>query len=268
MRKACIYLCLVVLVLFVIGPFVWMLSSSVKPEGEVLTKVPHLFPSHFDFRNYLDAWRSAPFGQYFFNSFLVSALETGFDLTFGAMAAYVFARMEFVGKRVIFLTLLATMMVPGEVLLIPNYITLTQLNWINTYQGLIVPWMVSVFTIFLMRQFFLTLPQEIFDAADLDGSGPMRTLFGMVMPLSKPVWITAAIIKFVGSWNAFLWVLIVANSPSYYTLPVGLVNFSSNVGTVYNQLMAAATFSVIPLVVVFLIGQRYFIEGVARAGIK
>lgn len=245
-----------------------MLSSSVKPEGEVLSQVPHLFPSHFEWGNYVAAWKSAPFGHYFLNSFLISAAETLFDLTFGAMAAFAFARIEFVGRRVIFVILLATMMVPGEVLLIPNYITLTNLNWINTYQGLIVPWMVSVFTIFLMRQFFLSMPQDLFDAAEVDGCHPMRTLFGIVMPLAKPIWITAGLIKFVGSWNAFLWVMIVANSPNLYTLPVGLVNFSSNVGTVYNQLMAAATFSVVPLIVLFLVGQRYFIEGVARSGIR
>ncbi|SFU71696.1 carbohydrate ABC transporter permease [Alicyclobacillus macrosporangiidus] len=268
MKKVWVYLVLILLSLFVLGPFLWMLSTSVKPDAEVLSAIPHLFPEHWAFDNYAKAWASAPFARYFWNSFFVSALETVFDLTFGAMAAYAFARMEFFGKNVLFVALLATMMVPGEVLLIPNYITISTLNWLNTYPGLIVPWLVSVFTIFLMRQFFLGLPREVFEAAELDGCGPLRTLFGIIMPISKPIWITSALIKFVGAWNAFLWVLIIANSSDYYTLPVGLINFSSDVGTVYNQLMAAATFSVLPLIVLFLFGQRYFIEGIARSGIK
>lgn len=268
MRKFWIYVVLIILVLFVLGPFIWMLSTSVKPQGEVLSKIPHLFPSQWAFSNYVKAWKSAPFGLYFGNSVLVSGVETVADLTIGAMAAYAFARMEFFGKRVLFVILLATMMIPGEVLLIPNYITLAKLHWLNSYQGLIVPWLVSIFTIFLMRQFFLALPKEIFEAAELDGCGPMRTLFRIVMPISKPIWVTAALIKFVGAWNSFLWVLIVSNTPHFFTLPVGLINFSTDVGTIYNQLMAAATFTMIPLIILFLFGQRYFIEGVARSGIK
>ncbi|MCY0897006.1 MAG: carbohydrate ABC transporter permease [Alicyclobacillaceae bacterium] len=267
-QKTTIYILLLVLVAFVLGPFVWMLSSSLKPGGEVLSAVPRLLPSHWDFSNYVKAWTSAPFARYFVNSFFISAVQTAFDLTFGAMAAYAFARIDFVGRNTLFLILLATLMVPGEMLLIPNYITITQLRWINSYQGLIVPWLVSVFTIFLMRQFFLQIPKELVEAAELDGMGPFRTLFRIVMPLSKPVWITAGLIKFVGSWNSFLWVIIVSNSQKLDTLPVGLLNFTSNVGTVYNQLMAAATFSVVPLIILFLFGQRYFIEGVARSGLK
>ncbi|QSO50420.1 carbohydrate ABC transporter permease [Alicyclobacillus curvatus] len=268
MRKLWVYVLLILLAMFVLGPFVWMLSTSIKPEGEVLSKVPHLIPSHIELGNYVKAWKSAPFGRFFINSIFIAGIETVFDLTLGAMAAYAFARLEFVGKRVLFVILLATLMVPGEVLLIPNYITIAKLGWLSTYQGLIVPWLVSVFTIFLMRQFFLGLPREIFEAAEMDGCSPMRTLFRIIMPISLPIWITSALIKFVGAWNSFLWVLIVSNAPSYDTLPVGLINFSTDVGTVYNQLMAAATFSVVPLIILFLFGQRYFIEGIARSGIK
>lgn len=268
MRKPITYILLILLAAFSLGPFLWMLSTSVKPDGDVMATVPHLFPSSWQFHNYSDAWQASPFGQYFWNSFLISALTTVFDLTFGAMAAFAFARMEFFGKRVLFLLLLATLMVPGEVMLIPNYITIANLHWMDTYQALIVPFMVSVFSIFLMRQFFLGLPREVFEAAEIDGCSPVRTLFQIIMPISKPIWITAGLIKFVGSWNSFLWVMIVTNSPDKYTLPVGLISFSSDVGTVYNQLMAASTFCVIPLVILFLFGQRYFIEGIARSGIK
>lgn len=268
MRKSWIYLVLILLAVYVLGPFIWMLSTSLKPEGDALAKVPHLIPLHWQFSTYISAWKSAPFGRYFLNSFFISGVETVADLSLGAMAAYAFARMEFFGKRTIFIILLATMMVPGEVLLIPNYITIANLGWLDTYQGLIVPWLISIFTIFLMRQFFLSLPQELFEAAELDGCGPMRTLFGIVLPNSKPIWITSALIKFVGAWNSFLWVLIVTNTPQHFTIPVGLINFSTNIGTIYDQLMAAATFTMIPLIILFLFGQRYFIEGIARSGIK
>lgn len=268
MKKPVVYVLLSLITLFVIGPFIWMLSTSVKPEGEVLSVVPHLFPSSWHFENYKLAWKASNFSQYFLNSLIVSVTQTVFDLTFGAMAAYAFARIQFFGRRFIFILLLATMMIPGELLLVPNYITVSNLHWINTYQGIIVPGLLSIFSIFLMRQFFLGLPSELFEAAELDGAGPFRTLFRVIMPVSKPIWMTAGILKFVGSWNSFLWVLLVAQDPQHDTLPVGLFNFSTDAGTVYNQLMAATTFSVIPLVLVFLIGQRYIIEGIARTGLK
>lgn len=267
-RRIGVYGTLGALCLMTVIPFLWMLSTSVKPEAEVLSTIPHWMPSHFQFQNYRAAFDSSPFVQYFFNSVAIAGLETVVDLPVGAMAAFAFARLEFFGKRGLFLVFLATMMVPGEVLLIPNYITISGFGWINTYQGLIVPWLVSVFTIFLMRQYFMSLPQELFDAADMDGCGPMRTLFRIVLPVTKPIWVTTGLIKFVGAWNSFLWVLIVANSPKLDTLPVGLINFSSDAGTVYNQLMAAATFTVLPLLLLFVAGQRYFVEGIARSGIK
>ena len=176
--------------------------------------------------------------------------------------------MRFPARNAIFGLFLATMMIPGEVLLVPNFITVTKLGWIDTYYALIVPWIVSVFAIFLIRQHFLTLPSELRDAAYLDGCSHWRFLWTIVAPLSKPVIVTGALLKFVGSWNAFLWVLIVTNKDQYRTLPVGLQNFSSEVGTVYNQLMAAATFSILPILILFLFTQKYFIRGIARTGIK
>lgn len=267
-RKIPTYFLLILLVLFVAVPFLWMLITSLKPEGEVLTLVPQWIPHPLEFSNYVTAWKSAPFRQFYINSFIISIFETVFDLTFGAMAAYAFARIDFYGKKIIFIILLATMMIPGEVMLVPNFITVTKLHWVSTYQGLIVPWLVSVFTIFLMRQFFLGLPTELFESGELDGCSQLRILFRIIFPVSKPIWITAGLIKFIGAWNSFLWVLIVSMTSDKDTLPVGLLNFSSGAGTVYNQLMAAATFSVLPLVVLFLIGQRYFIQGIARSGLR
>ncbi len=220
------------------------------------------------FQNYVMAWKSAPFGIYYVNTAFVSIVTTVLEVIFAAMAAYAFAIMRFAGKNFIFALFLGTMMIPGEVLLVPNFITISKLGWIDTYYALIVPWIVSVFAIFLMRQHFMTLPSELKDAAMIDGCSHFRFLWAVVAPLSKPTIITSALLKFVGSWNAFLWVLIVTNKDKYRTLPVGLQTFSTDVGTVYNQLMAAATFSILPIVVLFLFTQKYFIRGVARTGLK
>lgn len=220
------------------------------------------------FQNYAMAWKSAPFGIYYLNTAFVSIVTTVLEVIFAAMAAYAFAIMRFPGKNLIFALFLGTMMIPGEVLLVPNFITISRLGWIDTYYALIIPWIVSVFAIFLMRQHFLTLPSELKDAALIDGCSHFRYLWTIVAPLSKPTIITCALLKFVGSWNAFLWVLIVTNKDRFRTLPVGLQTFSTDVGTVYNQLMAAATFSILPIVILFLFTQKYFIRGVARTGLK
>ncbi|MFN3283845.1 MAG: carbohydrate ABC transporter permease [Pseudothermotoga sp.] len=220
------------------------------------------------FQNYVMAWKSAPFGIYYVNTAFVSIVTTVLEVIFAAMAAYAFAIMRFPGKNLIFALFLGTMMIPGEVLLVPNFITISRLGWIDTYYALIIPWIVSVFAIFLMRQHFLTLPSELKDAALIDGCSHFRYLWTIVAPLSKPTIITCALLKFVGSWNAFLWVLIVTNKDRFRTLPVGLQTFSTDVGTVYNQLMAAATFSILPIVILFLFTQKYFIRGVARTGLK
>lgn len=220
------------------------------------------------FQNYVEAWNAAPFGRYYFNTVFIATATTILEIVISSMAAYAFSWMNFPGKGLLFSIFLATMMVPGEVLLVPNFITITKFGWIDTYYALIVPWVVSVFSIFLMRQHFMSIPSELFDAAKIDGSSHWRFLWQIVVPLSKPVIITSALLKFVGSWNAFLWVLIVTNSPKYRTLTVGLQSFSSEVGTLYNLLMAAATFSILPVVIIFLFAQKYFVRGIARTGLK
>lgn len=220
------------------------------------------------FHNYVAAWNSAPFGVYYVNTVFVSTVTTIAEIVLCAMAAYAFALMSFPGKNLIFGLFLSTMMIPGEVLLVPNFITISRFGWIDTYYALIIPWIVSVFAIFLLRQHFLTLPRELQDAAKIDGCSHWRFLWTVVVPLSKPAIVTSALLKFVGSWNAFLWVLIVTNKDKFRTLPVGLQTFSTDVGTVYNMLMAAATFSILPIIVLFLFTQRYFVQGIARTGLK
>ncbi|HOP81611.1 MAG TPA: ABC transporter permease subunit [Fervidobacterium sp.] len=220
------------------------------------------------FQNYVLAWQAAPFGIYYVNTIFVAVVTTLLEIVISAMAAYAFSWMNFPGRDLLFSIFLATMMVPGEVLLVPNFITITKFGWIDTYYALIVPWIVSVFSIFLMKQHFMSIPTELFDAARIDGCSHWRYLWQIVMPLSRPVVITTALLKFVGSWNSFLWVLIVTNDPKYRTLTVGLQAFSSDVGTLYNLLMAAATFTILPVVIIFLFTQRYFVRGIARTGLK
>jgi len=242
----------------------WFEDESFKMKAEFSFKETLLNL----FQNYLDAWKAAPFSRYYFNTIFVSLTTTVLEIIFASMAAFAFAKLNFFGKNIIFLLFLSTMMVPGEVLLVPNYITLAKLGWLDTYYALIIPWTVSVFAIFLIRQHFLALPNELYDAAKMDGCSDWKFLWEIMVPLSKPVIITAALLKFVSSWNSFLWVLIVTKSPEIRTLPVGLLNFSSEVGTLYNQLMAASTFSVLPVIIVFLFAQKYFIRGISRTGLK
>ncbi len=249
-------------------PFFWMVMTSLKEESEVLRMPPQWIPKDWQWINYVKAWNVAPFGRYFFNSFVIAIMTTIGEVITAILAAYAFAKMRFFGKNVIFAVLLGTLMIPGEMLLIPNYVTITRLGWYNRYEALIIPWLASVFAIFLLRQFFRSIPDELQDAARIDGCSRIRFLWQIVVPLSKPAIMTVALLKFLGSWNAFLWVLIMTSSESMRTVPVGLSLFSSEVGTAYEQLMAASVLAIIPVLILFLFTQKQFIQGVARTGIK
>jgi len=249
-------------------PFFWMVMTSLKEESEVLRMPPQWIPKDWQWINYVKAWNVAPFGRYFFNSFVIAIMTTIGEVITAILAAYAFAKMRFFGKNVIFAVLLGTLMIPGEMLLIPNYVTITRLGWYNRYEALIIPWLASVFAIFLLRQFFRSIPDELQEAARIDGCSRIRFLWQIVVPLSKPAIMTVALLKFLGSWNAFLWVLIMTSSESMRTVPVGLSLFSSEVGTAYEQLMAASVLAIIPVLILFLFTQKQFIQGVARTGIK
>lgn len=231
---------------------------------------------NLDFRNFLRAWYrpeqtsrgEVNFLTYFAVSISTSALATTGTLITSALAAFAFARLIFWGKTVLFYLILATMMVPGQVLLIPNFLILAGLGMLDTYAALVVPWLASVFTIFLMRQFFMTIPEDLWEAARIDGAGRFRYLWQVVVPLSKPVFITAGIFDFLNNWNSLLWPLIVTSSPTKRTLMVGLQNLNDEAGTEFHILMAASCFAILPVVVVFFFLQRFFIEGIARTGLK
>ncbi len=263
-----LYLLLLVSCAIMLLPFFWMVTTSFKEESEVLRMPPQWFPKDWLWRNYIKAWNVAPFGRYFFNSFFMAITTTIGEVITTILAAYAFAKMRFFGKNVLFAILLATLMIPGQMLLIPNYVTITRLGWFDRYEALIIPWLASVFGIFLLRQFFRSIPDELQDAARIDGCSRLRFLWQIVVPLSKPAIMTVALLKFLGSWNAFLWVLIMTNSDKMRTVPVGLTLFSSEVGTAYEQLMAASVLAIIPVLILFFFTQKQFIQGVARTGIK
>jgi multiple sugar transport system permease protein len=249
-------------------PFIWMITSSIKAPHEMTLRTIQWLPEVPQWQNYKIAWEAAPFDIYFRNSFLIAITVMFIEVIFSSLAAYAFAKLRFFGKNVLFVLFLGTMMIPGEVMLIPNYITMVNFGWVDTYYALIIPWTVSVFSIFLLRQFFLSIPHELFEAAVLDGCGKLKYLITVMLPLSKPALVTVMLFKFIGSWNSFLWVLIMTNTPSMRTIPVGLTYFVSDVGSYYNYLMAASTFAMAPILILFLLLQKQFIQGIARTGLK
>jgi multiple sugar transport system permease protein len=249
-------------------PFFWMVTTSFKTEAEALRVPPQWIPTSFMWQNYIKAWNAAPFGRYFFNSFFMAITTTVGEVFTTILAAYAFAKMTFFGKNALFAILLGTLMIPGQMLLLPNYVTIARLGWLDQYEALIIPWLVSVFGIFLLRQFFRSVPDELRDAARIDGCSRFRFLFTIMVPLSKPAIFTVALFKFLGSWNSFTWVLIMTNKATMRTVPVGLQVFSSEIGTAYEQLMAASVLAIIPVLVLFFFTQKQFIQGVARTGIK
>ncbi len=249
-------------------PFVWMISTSLKLPSEVAAIPPVWLPSELNWSNYVTAWQAAPFGRYLLNSVVVVVLCTVGELVTAVLASYAFARLRFWGRETLFTLLLATLMVPEELLLIPNYMTLAQLGWIDRYEALVVPWLASVYAIFLLRQYMLGVPQQLYYAARIDGSTDRVFLWRVMVPLVRPALVTLALFKAIGSWNAFLWPLIMTNSEEMRTMPVGLTAFTTEMNTDYELMMAAATFIVLPMMVLYALLQRHIVEGISRGGLK
>ncbi|MBN1297579.1 carbohydrate ABC transporter permease [bacterium] len=218
--------------------------------------------------NYPEAWKSQPFGRYFLNTIIVAIITVGCQLFFSSLAAYAFAFFRFPFKNALFIFLLGTMMLPQQALLVPNYVILAKLRWLDTYLALIVPFTASVYSVFFFRQFFLTLPRDLHDAATVDGCSHMGFYFRVLLPLSAPPFLTLGIFSFLGSWNSFIWPLIVTNSTHLRVLQVGLAYFLSDAGTEWGLLMAASTFSIVPLVIGYFFVQKKFVESQAMTGLK
>lgn len=250
-------------------PFYYMISTSLKGPEDIYVNKLVWIPSRLVWKNYVTAWQSEPnFGRYFVNSAFIATVTTMLQLFTSALAAYAFACFSFWGKEPLFMLLLGTMMIPSQVTLVPNYAIIARLGWIDTYAALIVPFAASVFGIFMMRQFFQTIPVELWDAAQIDGCSRFRYLWAVMIPLSRPIFVTNGLFTFIGGWNSFLWPLIVTNTPKLRTIQVGLSQFNQEFGTKPDLLMAASTIAIIPLLVLFFVAQNQFIQGIARTGIK
>lgn len=249
-------------------PFLWMLSTSLKEAGAVFTFPPQWIPKPVVWRNYVDAWNAVPFGRFYLNSIFIAACQTFGVLLTSSLAAYAFARLEFPGRDKLFFLYLATMMLPGAVTMIPTFILLKMVGWIDTYKALIIPGLFTAYGTFLLRQFFMGIPSDLEDAARIDGCSKMGIYRHVVIPLSKPALATLGTMTFIGSWNNFMWPLIVTNSMEKKTLPIGLASFQGLYTTDWTLLMAASIIVMVPTLIVFIFNQRFFVEGIKLSGMK
>lgn len=269
-RTALVYLACTVVALVFVGPFAWMVSSSLKSLSDIYAFPPTFIPDEIRWSNYSDAWNALPFDRFFVNSLIVAVTTTVGAILTSSMAGYAFARLRFPGRNAIFLGYLATMMIPFPVLMVPLFIIMRSLSLVDTLPSLILPAIFTAWGTFLMRQFIIGLPYELEEAARIDGASFWRIYWQIVLPLIRPVIATLGIFTFLWSWNEFLWPLIMINTVENKTLPLGLLMFQTlNPGrTPWNLIMAASTFSVAPLLLMFIIGQRYYVRGIAMTGVK
>ncbi len=263
-----IYIALTIGAVLVMLPFFWMITTSFMTLPETVTYPPHWFPQSPQPQNYPTAWTKAAFPRYVVNTIFIATCTTFASLVTSSLAAYAFAQMNFFGKNVVFVALLATLMIPFEVTMIPDFLVIKKLGWYNTYMAQIIPWSASVFSVFLLRQFFSGLPKDLWEAAQLDGSTHVQYLLRVIVPLSTPALTTAGLFTFLGSWNSFVWPLIVTKEDTMRPIQVGLSYFIQEEGVQWHLLMAGATITILPVIVVFLFVQRQFIEGIARSGLK
>ncbi len=252
----------------VLMPFIWMILTSFKDMSEIFVYPPKWFPSKFNLDNYINAFSAAPFGRFYLNSIFVALTVTIGQLITCSMAAFAFARLKFWGRDVLFFIFLGTMMIPYNVTMIPSFMVLYWLGWIDSYQALIVPGLASAFGTFLLRQFFITIPKELEEAAYIDGATKFQVLRRIIVPLAKPALATLAIFTFMGVFNDFIWALIVINSESMSTVQLGLAIFRDRYLTQWDLLMAGSVTAVLPILIVFFFAQKYFIKGITLSGLK
>ncbi|MCQ2435541.1 MAG: carbohydrate ABC transporter permease [Clostridia bacterium] len=265
-----LYAFLITMAIIVLFPFYWMINSSLKTLDEYRANVPTFWPHDIQFGNYAEAFTAANLGRLFINTVIVGLVSTVLSLVITVLSAFAFARLEFKGKNVLFAALLATMMIPGELFTITNYITVMSLHWINTYRVLIIPFLVSVFYIYLLRQNFLQIPNELYLAAKVDGTSDIKYLWKIMIPLALPTLISITILKMMGAWNSYIWPRLVANDAAHRLITNGLRNaFTESTGDVnYPVQMAAVALVSAPLFLVFIFLRKYIMKGVSRSGIK
>ncbi len=264
------YAFLILIAVIVLFPFYWMIISSLKTITEYRLAIPTLFPKEIVWYNYPNAFNTANLGTLFMNTLYVGVVSTIHSLVITVLSAFAFARLDFKGKDALFAFLLATMMIPGELFTITNYVTVTKFGWINSYTVLIVPFLVSVFYIYLLRQNFLQIPNELYLAAKVDGTTDLKYLWRVMIPLSFPTLVSITILKMMGAWNSYVWPRLVANDKAYQLITNGLRNsFTNSEGFVdYPLQMAAVAIVSAPLFLVFIFLRKYIMKGVSRSGIK
>jgi len=267
-RRGLLHLLLIALALTMLFPFFWTVSASLKGNDAVLATPPQLLPTSLQWDNYAAVARTIPLGRFFVNSLVVAVATTALQLLTCSMAAYAFARVRFRGRGPLFLVYLATLMVPAQVTLTPLFILMRLFGLTDTYAGLILPGVTSAFGVFLLRQFFMTIPRELEEAAFLDGASHWTVYARIILPLARSGLAALTIFSFMGSWNSFLWPLLVTSDQNLMTLPLGLSTLQGQYSTAWNQLMAGTVLSIIPIIIVYILAQRHFVEGLALSGIK
>lgn len=264
-----VYVLLTLGILLMVGPFLWMLLGSLKPQAEFLVSTPAFLPKDPTFDNYERLFSRLDFPRFFFNSAVVALIVTVGNVLFCPMLGYALAKLQWRGKQVIMGLVLATLMVPAGITLIPNFVLMSNLGLVNTYPGLILPFLVGPFGVFLTRQFMYGIPDELLEAARIDGANEWRTYWQVVMPITVPVLATLGILTFLGSWNSFLYPLVMAQEQNMYTLPVALATFATaQYQADHGMLMAGSVVLVAPVLIIFILFQRWITEGIATTGLK
>ncbi len=267
LRSLISHLLLVAVALLFAAPLLYALGTSFKPSDEVFTRPPTLIGSELRFENYIDAFRFAPFGRYFFNSLLVAITGTAVVVAVSSLSAFAFARLRFPGREVLFVLFLGTLMVPQEVLIVPMYWLMQTLGWVDSYQALILPFAFTAFGTFLLRQFFLTVPAELVDSARVDGAGLFTIFLRIMLPLARPALAVLSMFTFIAFWGSFLWPLIVIDTIDVKgTVPLGLTSFMAQQGTQWNLMMAAAMLAMVPSVLLVVLLQKNLTRGLLTTG--
>lgn len=267
-KKVAIHLVLIVGSLVMVAPFLWMLFTSFKSFAESMQVPPTILPETWRLDNYAEVFEKVHFLTYYLNTILVTIGRTVGQLILCSLAAFAFARMSFPGKNIIFIALLSVLMVPSQIVIIPSFVIVRELGWFDTLYALIVPGIFSAFGTFLLRQFFMSIPRELDEAAKIDGCSYFGIYWRVVLPLSKPALVALAIFTILNAWNDFLWPLVVTSSDSMRVLSIGIASFQGEYATEYPLLMAGALMASLPLILIFIFLQRYFIEGITMTGMK
>jgi multiple sugar transport system permease protein len=254
--------------LIILFPLIWMFATSIKPESQIISAHPGLFSATVTGSNYVQAWKAIDFPRLFLNTVIFAGGVTILSLTFDSLTAYALARLDFPGKNVMFVLILITLMLPFQVNLVPLFLLLTKIHWVNTYQGLILPRATNAFGIFFLRQFFLSIPKELEDAARVDGASDFKIYRTIILRMSAPALLTLGLFHFMYNWNDLLWPLIVSTNSSMYTLSSGLALFLGQHVIQYGLIMAGSVLAIVPMVIAFLLIQRRFVESIATSGLR